>query len=110
MASASRFMAQYSRMEIGLPSPDEAAALIPLVQDGMPGGPNITPCSGLTATEPAPLTMARVPVGATQSVTAGEGLKTYRPERCGFGGATTTLAAPTFVSTDQCAQCGAGRG
>ena len=64
---------------------------IPLDQTGVFGGPNITPCSGCTATEPAPFTAAVVPVGDTHSVIDADGLNTYSPARCRFIVATLTL-------------------
>ena len=64
---------------------------IPLDQTGVFGGPNITPCNGCTATEPAPLTAAVVPVGDTHSVIDADGLNTYKPARCKLIVATLTL-------------------
>ena len=51
-------------------------AFMPLVHGDIFGGPNIWPCSGWIAIDPAPLTTAGVPVGDTQSVTVAEALKT----------------------------------
>ncbi len=73
----------------------DAIAVIPLVQGGVFGGPNITPCSGWIATEPAPLTAAAIPVGATQSVIVADGLNTNSPARWGLLVATATLELET---------------
>ena len=65
---------------------------IPLDQTGVLGGPNITPCNGCTATEPAPFTAAVVPVGDTHSVIDAEGLEHIQPSPCcRFIVATLTL-------------------
>ena len=50
-----------------------AMAFMPFVHGGVLGGPNITPCSGCTATEPAPATTAAVLSGATHNVTVDDG-------------------------------------
>src|SRR5260370_3664396 len=78
---------------------DDAIAVMPLVHAGVFGGPNITPCNGCIATDPAPFTAATVPVGATHSVIVAEGLNTYSPARCKFGVATLTLALLTVGAT-----------
>jgi hypothetical protein len=62
-------------------APEDAIAFMPFVQDGVLGGPNITPCSGWMAIDPTPFTTAGVPVGETQSVTDVFGLETNSPAR-----------------------------
>jgi hypothetical protein len=74
---------------------DDATAFMPFVHGGVFGGPNMTPCNGWIATEPAPFTAAAVPVGDTQSVIVADGLNTYNPARCGLTVATATLALLT---------------
>jgi len=54
----------------------DAIAFMPLVHDGMVGGPNIWPCSGWIAIDPAPFTAAGVPVGETHRVIVADGLNT----------------------------------
>lgn len=85
-------------MTMTLEPPADAIAFMPLVHGGVLGGPNVTPCNGWTATDPAPLTTAGVPVGETHSVTLADGLKTYSPARCKFGCATATLVLLTVIA------------
>lgn len=77
-----------------LPGAD-AIAFIPLVHDGIPGGPNITPCSGWIVTENAPLALAGVPIGETHSVIVADGLNTYSPERVRLNPVTSMLTLLT---------------
>ena len=70
-----------SRITITLVPAELAMAFMPLVQAGVLGGPNITPCSGWMLIEPDPLTTAGVVgadgfCGVTQSVIVEEGLNT----------------------------------
>jgi hypothetical protein len=75
----------------------DAIAFMPLVQTGVLGGPNIWPCNGWMAIDPAPLTTAGVPVGDTHSVIVADGLNTYRPARCVFDPVTDMLELLTVV-------------
>lgn len=76
---------------------EDAMAFAPFVQGGVLGGPNVTPCRGCTATDPAPFTAALVPSGATHSVIVADGLKKYSPARCKLMAATFMLVLLTVV-------------
>src|SRR5262245_32058494 len=74
-------------------------AFIACVNDGVPGGPKKIPCNGWMATEPAPLTTAIVPSGATHHRDAARRVNHIQPgalgvDRCHLDAGGADLRRP----------------